>query len=35
MMEKQREVEVEGLKGKLAATEMEKVAVQNELDSMK
>ena len=34
-MEKQREVEVEGLKGKLAATEMEKVAVQNDLDSMK
>ncbi|KAF3523947.1 hypothetical protein F2Q69_00047903 [Brassica cretica] len=28
-------VEVEGLKGKLAATEMEKVAVQNDLDSMK
>ncbi|KAG2264185.1 hypothetical protein Bca52824_071264 [Brassica carinata] len=34
-MEKQREVEVAGLKGKLAATETEKVAVQNVLDSMK
>ncbi|KAF3572646.1 hypothetical protein F2Q69_00059576 [Brassica cretica] len=33
--EKQREVEVEGLKGKLAATEAEKVSVQNDLDLMK
>ncbi|KAH0889447.1 hypothetical protein HID58_051876, partial [Brassica napus] len=33
--EKQREIEVEGLKGKLAATEAEKVAIQNDLDLMK
>ncbi|KAF2616759.1 hypothetical protein F2Q68_00039914 [Brassica cretica] len=33
--EKQRGVEVEGLKGKLSATETEKVANQNDLDSMK
>ncbi|KAH0903197.1 hypothetical protein HID58_042700 [Brassica napus] len=33
--EKQHEVEVEGLKGKLAATEAEKVAIQNDLDLMK
>ncbi|KAF3599467.1 hypothetical protein F2Q69_00035505 [Brassica cretica] len=31
----QREVEVEGLKGKLVATEAEKVAIQNDLDLMK
>ena len=35
MTEQQRDVEIEGLKGKLAAAEMEKVAVQNDLDSMK
>ncbi|KAF3534257.1 hypothetical protein DY000_02040044 [Brassica cretica] len=33
--EKQCGVEVEGLKGKLSATETEKVAIQNDLDSMK
>ena len=33
--EQQRDIEIEGLKGKLAAAEMEKVAVQNDLDSMK
>ncbi|KAF3599470.1 hypothetical protein F2Q69_00035503 [Brassica cretica] len=33
--EEQHEVEVEGLKGKLAATEAEKVAIQNDLDLMK
>ncbi|KAF3501468.1 hypothetical protein F2Q69_00040355 [Brassica cretica] len=33
--EQQREVEIEGLKGKLAAAETEKVAVQNDLDLMK
>ena len=33
--EQQRDVEIEGSKGKLAAAEMEKVAVQNDLDSMK
>ncbi|KAH0910792.1 hypothetical protein HID58_034113 [Brassica napus] len=34
VIEKQREVEVEGLKGKLFATEAEKVALQTDLDSM-
>ncbi|KAF3493693.1 hypothetical protein DY000_02053883 [Brassica cretica] len=34
-MEEQREIEFEGLKGKLAATEAEKVAIQNDLDLMK
>ncbi|KAF3571096.1 hypothetical protein F2Q69_00059577 [Brassica cretica] len=33
--EQQRGVEIEGLKGKLAAAETEKVAVQNDLDLMK
>ncbi|KAH0856851.1 hypothetical protein HID58_085112 [Brassica napus] len=33
--EQQREVDIEGLKGKLAAAETEKVAVQNDLDLMK
>ena len=33
--EKQRVVEVEGLKGKLVATEVEKVALQTDLDLMK
>ena len=33
--EKQREVEVEGLKGKLVAAEAEKVALQTDLDLMK
>ena len=33
--DQQREMEVEELKGKLAATEMEKVAVWGDLDSMK
>ncbi|KAF2534827.1 hypothetical protein F2Q70_00029768 [Brassica cretica] len=33
--EQQREVEIQGLKGKLAAPETEKVSVQNDLDSMK
>ncbi|KAH0860035.1 hypothetical protein HID58_088296 [Brassica napus] len=33
--EQQRDVEIEGLKGKLAAAKMEKVAVQNDLNSMK
>ena len=33
--EKQREVEVEGLKGKLAAIEAEKVALQTDIDLMK
>ena len=33
--EQQRDVEIEGLKGKLAAAKMEKVAVQNDLDLMK
>ena len=31
----QHEVEIEGLKGKLADAETEKVSVQNDLDSMK
>ncbi|KAF2584561.1 hypothetical protein F2Q70_00036475 [Brassica cretica] len=33
--EQQRDVEIEGSKGKLAAAEMEKVALLNDLDSMK
>lgn len=35
VMEQQREVEIEGLKGKLVVAETKKVAVQNDLDSMK
>ena len=35
VMEEQREIEFEGLKGKLGATEAEKVAIQNDLDLMK
>ena len=35
VIEKQREVEVEGLKGKLVATEAEKVALQTDIDLMK
>ncbi|KAF3513955.1 hypothetical protein F2Q69_00001595 [Brassica cretica] len=35
VMEEQREIEFEGLKGKLGATEAEKVPIQNDLDLMK